>query len=123
VILPSLNRCVVCHKSVDDHAEANHKYERDRRIPEWHGWHAGRRGLGSNPYRLGVPEKVIQAILRHANVSATATYYIKTAVDDVRNAMAKLESSIPSVEETPKAHWDTNRTLNPETAESLGSVN
>jgi len=123
VILPSLNRCVVCHKSVDDHAEANHKYERDRRIPEWHGWHAGRRGLGSNLYRLGVPEKVIQAILRHANVSTTATYYIKTAADDVRNAMAKLESSIPSVEETPKTQWDTNRTPNPEPTEAPASVN
>ena len=31
----------------------------------------------------GVPEMVIQRILRHANVSTTATYYIKTAADDV----------------------------------------
>jgi len=45
-------------------------------------------------YRLGVPEKVIQQILRHANVSTTATYYIKTAADDVRTAMAKLEDRI-----------------------------
>jgi site-specific recombinase XerD len=30
--------------------------------------------LGSNLYRLGVPEKVIQQILGHANVSTTATY-------------------------------------------------
>jgi site-specific recombinase XerD len=57
-----------------------------------------RNGLGSNLYRLGVPEMVIQRILRHANVSTTATYYIKTAADDVRNAMAKLESSIPQTE-------------------------
>jgi len=39
---------------------------------------------------------VIQRILRHANVSTTATYYIKTAADDVRNAMAKLEKVIPT---------------------------
>jgi hypothetical protein len=38
------------------------------------GWHAARRVLGSNLYALGVPEKVIQQILRHANVSTTATY-------------------------------------------------
>jgi integrase len=50
-----------------------------QRIPEWHGWHAARSGLGSNLYRLGVPDMVIQRILRHANVSTTATYYIKTA--------------------------------------------
>ena len=37
-------------------------------LPEWHGWHAARRGLGTNLYRLGVPEKTIQA-LRYANVS------------------------------------------------------
>jgi hypothetical protein len=39
-----------------------------------------------------VSEVVIQRILRHANVSTTATYYIKTAAEDVRNAMAKLEN-------------------------------
>ena len=37
---------------------------------------------------------VIQRILRHANVSTTATYYIKTAADDVRSAMTKLENHI-----------------------------
>jgi hypothetical protein len=37
---------------------------------------------------------VIQRILRHANVSTTATYYIKTAADDVRNAMVMLENHI-----------------------------
>ena len=69
-------------------------FKRDDRIPAWHGWHSARRGLGSNLYRLGVPEKVIQRILRHANVSTTASDYIKTAEEDVRNAMAKLESHI-----------------------------
>jgi replication-associated recombination protein RarA len=33
-------------------------------------------------------------ILRHANVSTTATYYIKTAAGDVREAMATLEHHI-----------------------------
>lgn len=60
----------------------------------WHGWHAARRGLGSNLYALGIPEKTIQAILRHANVSTTNTYYIKTAPADALAAMAKLESAI-----------------------------
>jgi integrase len=68
-------------------------------IPEWHGWHAARRGLGSNLYRLGVPEMVIQRILRHANVSTTSTYYIKTAAEDVKSAMTKLESSLPAASE------------------------
>ena len=68
----------------------------DARIPEWHGWHADRRGLGRNLYRLGLPDMVIQRILRYANVGTTATYYIKTAADDVRVAMSKLENNIPA---------------------------
>jgi integrase len=63
----------------------------------WHGWHAARRGLGSVLYALGVPEKTIQAILRHANVSTTSTYYIKTAPADATEAMARLESAFPQL--------------------------
>jgi hypothetical protein len=32
--------------------------------------------------------------VRHANVSVTQAYYIKTAADDVRAAMQKLEDSL-----------------------------
>lgn len=108
VILPTLNRCVHCGKPEGAHPQPKHDYKRDPRFPEWHGWHAARRGLGSNLYRLGVPDMVIQRILRHANVSTTATYYIKTAADDVRTAMAKLESSIPAA----NSLTDTLGTLN-----------
>ena len=93
-ILPALNRCEACGKAESNHQDAGHPYKRDDSIPEWHGWHAARRGLGSNLYRLGVPDMVIQRILRHANVSTTATYYIKTAALDVRTAMTKLENHI-----------------------------
>jgi len=75
----------------------DHNFVRDRILPEWHGWHAARRGLGTNLYRLGVPEKTNQAILRHANVSTTNTYYIKSAADDTRAAMAKLEQLLTGV--------------------------
>jgi integrase len=112
VILPALNRCEVCRASETDHKPKDgHLYKRDAAIPEWHGWHAARRGLGSNLYRLGVPDIVIQRILRHANVSTTATYYIKTAADDVKSAMARLESSIPAAPEAATALTDTYRTL------------
>ena len=43
---------------------------------EWHGWHAFRRGLATNLYRLGVADKTIQAILRHANVGTTMNIYV-----------------------------------------------
>jgi integrase len=108
VILPALNRCEACGKAESDHNKADHPYKRDTRLPEWHGWHAARRGLGSNLYRLGVPDMVIQRILRHANVSTTATYYIKTAAVDVRSAMAKLENHIA---EAGLNQSDTNGTL------------
>ena len=92
-ILPALNRCAVCGKAKEECRRAalktqdttlNHNFERDKMLPEWHGWHAARRGLGTNLYRLGVAEKTIQAILRHANVSTTNTFYIKSAADDMR---------------------------------------
>ncbi len=51
--------------------------------------------LGSNLHALGIPEKTIQVILRHANVSTTNTYYIKTAPTDATAAMARLESAVP----------------------------
>lgn len=94
-ILPALNRCEACGKPASEHQKETHPYKCDTRIPEWRGWHAARRGLGSNLYRLGVPDLVIQRILRHANVSTTATYYIKTAPDDIKHAMKKLEVNIP----------------------------
>jgi len=61
---------------------------------EWHGWHALRRGLSSNLYRLGVPDKVIQAILRHANVATTLKHYVKTTPEDTLAAMKRLETAI-----------------------------
>ncbi len=96
MILPVLSRCARCGASKGKaHLKADHAYVRDPRLPQWHGWHAARRGLGSNLYRLGVPPMVIQRILHHSNVSTTANYYIKTAADDVRDAMAKLEGMMP----------------------------
>jgi integrase len=94
VILPTLNRCALCDEPRKSHMLADHEFQRNTDLPEWHGWHAARRGLGTNLYRLGVPEKTIQAILRHANVSTTSTYYIKTAAADTQAAMAKLETEI-----------------------------
>jgi integrase len=109
VILPALSRCELCKKAERAHKKTDHAFKRDAALPEWHGWHAARRGLGSNLYRLGVPDMVIQRILRHTNISTTATYYIKTATDDVRSAMTKLENQIAK---SGKALTDTVGTLN-----------
>jgi len=46
---------------------------------------------------------VIQRILRHASVSTRATYYIKTAAEEVRNAMTRLEDEIAAG--IPSSSW------------------
>lgn len=123
-ILPALNRCVHCGLSEGKpHLKAKepHDYERDTRIPEWHGFHAGRRGLGSNLYRLGIHELVIQKILRHSNVSTTTSYYIKSTASDVTEAMAQFEQNLPKSE--GQNLRDTNGTLKPDSGATPGFVN
>jgi integrase len=61
---------------------------------KWKGWQAYRRGLATNLKRLGVPDTVIQAILRHEDVSTTQRFYIKTVREDVTAAMKRLEAQI-----------------------------
>jgi integrase len=63
---------------------------------QWHGWHAFRRGLGTNLYGLGVDDKTVQAVLRHSNVSTTMTYYVKPLPKQTLNAMQKLQQEITS---------------------------
>ncbi len=62
----------------------------------WHGWHAFRRELATNLYRLGVPDTVIQAILRHCNVEVTREAYIDYDAVDPQSfaAMAALQTSV-----------------------------
>jgi integrase len=65
----------------------------------WHGFHAARRGLATNLHRLGVPDRIIQQILRHASIAVTMRSYVKAVNEDVVSAMAKLEEqfSVPRV--------------------------
>jgi integrase len=67
----------------------------------WHGWHAFRRGLATNLHRLGVPDKIIQIILRHGDAAVTRRCYIKPIDSDVVAAMQKLERSL---EYAPNMH-------------------
>jgi integrase len=96
-ILPTLDGCSHCGLSEGiPHLKAKEcpGYERDQSIPEWQGFHAARRGLGSNLYRLGIHELVIQKILRHSNVSTTTSYYIKSTASDVTEAMHKFAENL-----------------------------
>jgi integrase len=61
----------------------------------WYDLHAFRRGLATNLHSLGIRDIVIQAILRHSNVSVTRASYIKNDGVDPRSlaAMEVLESA------------------------------
>jgi integrase len=61
---------------------------------KWKGWHAYRRGLATNLHELGIPDKVIQAILRHEDVKTTQRSYIKTLPSVVTEAMKRLEQRV-----------------------------
>ena len=61
---------------------------------KWYGWHGFRRGLATNLHQLGVADKTIQRILRHANVAVTQNCYIKTTDSEVAAAMQQFERSL-----------------------------
>jgi integrase len=60
----------------------------------WHGWHAFRRGLGTNLNELGVPDKIIQVILRHSSVATTQGFYIKPRTEATQAAMKRLAQAL-----------------------------
>jgi len=87
---------------------------------KWKGWHAFRRGLATNLYTLGVSDKTIQAILRHANVSTTQTHYIVVESEKSRAAMIKFEKAVSKVwakAESSKLH---GQRLGKENTQSYG---
>jgi len=71
------------------------------KIP-WHGWHAFRRGLATNLHRLGVSDKAVQQILRHANVTTTMNIYVKMVTRDAEEAMKRLETKCSTVVPQPR---------------------
>jgi integrase len=71
---------------------------------EWHGWHAARRGLATNLHRLGVPDRIIQRILRHSSIAITMRSYVKAVNADVVSAMAKLEEQLSVPRAFPTVH-------------------
>lgn len=63
----------------------------DKNHIPWKGWHAFRRGLGTNLNALGVDPKTIQAILRHSELSTTMEIYVQPVPKESHAAMKKLE--------------------------------
>ncbi len=56
----------------------------------WFGWHAFRRGLGTRLNEMGVDDKEIQSILRHADISTTQAYYILPNIERAKAGLKKL---------------------------------
>lgn len=54
---------------------------------KWAGWHAMRRGLATILHANGVPDKEVQRVLRHGQISTTQACYVKTLPENVRKAM------------------------------------
>ena len=63
------------------------------RLP-WYGWHALRRGLASNLYEIGAPDKVVQRILRHSKPHVTRERYIKVFDHTMLEAVGKVQARI-----------------------------
>jgi integrase len=59
----------------------------------WLGWHAFRRGVGTNLHDLGVDDLTISQILRHGDVGLTQALYIKPVGAKSQKAMKRLEAA------------------------------
>jgi integrase len=123
-VRPTLNRCQKCGlpKGLPHVTEDKHDWANDTRLPQWHGWHACRRGLGSNLYPLGGTDLVIQKILRHADVSTTQEYYIKGKTPDARKALVKLGKAYAK-KSVGQTLTDSERTRNSDSGAMSGFVN
>ncbi len=94
VIIPALSPCATCKKQEEEHKPEGHVFERDKSLPEWHGWHAFRRGLATNLHTLRIDDKTIQAILRHSNIGITQNIYIKSVSESQTAAMDAISEKL-----------------------------
>jgi integrase len=99
VIVPALSPCVICREQEEEHKPEGHKFQRDKALPLWHGWHAFRRGIATNLHALGVDDKTIQTILRHSAIGLTQNIYIKTVSESQVSAMDSLTKNFPKLTE------------------------
>jgi len=89
VIIPAIEKCIVCRKSKDQHKPEGHLFQLDKSL-SWRGWHGFRRGLATNLHALGVADREIQAILRHSNISVTQKCYVKSLAENQVSALDLL---------------------------------
>jgi len=93
VIMPTLERCAVCHEAKTDH-DASHPFKRDETLPVWHGWYSMRRLLGTQVRMHSTSETSAKALGNSRDVAER--HYIKPTevLPDVRIAVNKALSGL-----------------------------
>jgi integrase len=86
VIVPRIEKCLQCRKPKSEHRTDGHQFQLDKTLC-WHGWHGFRRGLATTLHELGIPDREIQAVLRHSDIHITQSSYIKSTSQSQINAL------------------------------------
>lgn len=92
VVIPTLDACAECKQGESEHANADHAYRRDDRLPHWHGWYSLRRGVATAVSALSKDSLAAKGLLRHSSVSTTQRHYIKDVPETTLEAMKLLET-------------------------------
>ena len=88
VVIPALSRCAECKKEEKEHDGNGHKF---RKILEWHGWYAFRRGFATLAASVD-SQLAAKSLLRHSNVHTTQAFYIKSVPADAIRAVEKMDA-------------------------------
>jgi integrase len=98
VIVPTIAKAnAEIQKEFDDYVEQQSSVtvlQSDPGLLKWKGFHAFRRSLASNLFAAGVAPKIIQAILRHSDVTLTMQWYVTVPDEETRKALQKIEDQI-----------------------------
>ena len=86
VICPALAKCSTCER--EKHEVNGHEY---KPIIEWRGFYALRRGCATLATSLD-SALAAKSLLRHANISTTDQFYIKSVDADAVRAMQKIDT-------------------------------
>jgi integrase len=87
-IRPALARCAKCHQEKKEHDDLDHEF---KKLPEWRGFYACRRGLAT--LATSIDSKLAaKSLLRHSNIATTEQFYIKSVDKDAVRAMATIDA-------------------------------
>ena len=88
VVTPALAVCAECRKAKKEHGPDGHEF---KKLPEWHGWYALRRGLATLATSID-SQLAAKSLLRHSSVQTTQQFYIKSVPEDALRAVEKMDA-------------------------------